>query len=63
MIAADVKTDTRKLYPLDAFAKGVTQDVEEQGSRGPRQNMSLKSFVEQRRAFLLNHSEVKAAVQ
>jgi CotH protein len=61
VIAADVKTDTRKLYPLDAFAKGITEDVEEQGFRGPRRNMSLKSFVEQRRTFLLNHPEVKKA--
>jgi len=61
VVAADVKTDTRKLYPTEAFAKGVTEDVEEQGFRGPRRSMSLKSFVEQRREFLLNHPEVKKA--
>ena len=59
LIAEHVKTDTRKLYPLDAFTKGLTEDSEEQGSRGPRRSISLKSFVEQRREFLLNHPEVK----
>lgn len=59
LIADDVKTDTRKLYPTDAFAKGVTEDVEEPGFRGPRRTLSLKSFAEQRRAYLLSYSESK----
>ena len=61
LIAADVKADTHKLYASDAFGKGVTQDIEEQGFRGPRQSVSLKNFIEQRRAFLLNHAEVRKA--
>jgi len=61
VIADDVRTDTRKLYPTEAFAKGVTEDVQEQGFRGPRRSISLRSFVEQRRAFLLNHADVKRA--
>jgi hypothetical protein len=61
VVVADIKTDTRKLYPTESFAKGVTEDIEEQGFRGPRRSMSLKSFVEQRREFLLNHPEVKNA--
>ena len=59
LIADDVEKDTHKLYSLDAFRNGLTTDVEEQGARGPRQSMSLKSFVEKRREFLLNHVEVK----
>ena len=62
LIADDVKADTRKLYPLDAFQKGVAEDIEEDGPRGPRRTISLKSFVEQRREFLLNHPEVKKSV-
>jgi hypothetical protein len=62
LIAADVKTDTRKLSGFQAFTKGVAEDVEEQGFRGPRRSISLKSFVEQRRAYLLDHPEVKKAV-
>jgi hypothetical protein len=42
VIAADVKADTRKLYPTEEFASGVDQG-----------ESSLKSFVERRRAFLL----------
>jgi hypothetical protein len=42
VIAADVKADTRKLYPFEQFEAGVD-----------RGDSSLKSFVERRRAFLL----------
>ena len=61
LIADDVAKDTHKLYSVDAFRNGLTTDVEEQGGRGPRQTMSLKSFVEQRREFLLNHPEIQKA--
>jgi hypothetical protein len=54
LIAADVKTDTRKLFSTAAFTKAVTQDGFEPGG-GPTAppEMSLKSFFEQRRAYLL----------
>ena len=42
VIAADIKLDTRKLYPTEEFTAGVDQG-----------NASVKSFVERRRAFLL----------
>jgi hypothetical protein len=42
VIAADVKADTRKLYPTEQFTSGVDQG-----------NSSVKSFVDRRRAFLL----------
>ena len=42
VIAADVKADTRKLYPTAQFTTGVDQ--------GPT---SLKAFADGRRAFLL----------
>ena len=48
VIAADVKADTRKLYPTDQFTSGVDQG-----------ESSLKSFVERRRAFLLKAVPVK----
>lgn len=60
LIAEDVKTDTHKLYPFEAFQKGVAEDTEEQGFRGPRKRISLKSFVEQRRVFLLAYRDTKA---
>lgn len=74
LIAEDVKKDTHKLSDERAFADSLTKDPapperrEGQGGpgfgrRGPGggPSMSLKSFVEQRRAFLLNHPEVKEA--
>ncbi len=54
-IAADVKADTRKLDSFEAFSKSLTEDTDEQGARGSRRSMSLKSFAEQRREFLLSH--------
>jgi len=42
LIAADVKTDTRKLYTFDAFEQDVSASTH-----------SLKNFVDRRRAFLL----------
>lgn len=47
LIAADVKADTRKLDTTEAFENSLT------GSDG------LKAFAEKRRAYLLNHTEVK----
>jgi spore coat protein CotH len=63
LIAEQVKIDTRKLAPYEAFVKGVSGDAEEQGLHGPQRAMSLKSFVEQRRDYLLNHPEIKKALQ
>ena len=58
LIADAVKTDTRKLYPTDAFLKGVTEDIEESGFRGQsRRSLSLKGFADQRRAYLLSYRE------
>jgi hypothetical protein len=56
VIAADVKADTKKIFSTEAFSKAVTVDNFEPGF-GPTAppSMSLKSFVEQRRAFLLNY--------
>ena len=73
LIAADVKQDTHKLESFEAFTAGVSavsaaapEANPEPGPRGPggppRGVISLKSFVEQRRAYLLNHPEVKKAV-
>jgi hypothetical protein len=54
LIAADMKTDNRKLLSTEAFTKAVTVDRFEPGfgPTGPP-SMSLKSFAEQRRAYLL----------
>lgn len=60
LIANDVKADTRKLDSTDDFEKGLTQDIQGSGM-GPfgGGSMGLKQFADQRRAYLLNYSEVK----
>jgi hypothetical protein len=55
LIAAEVGRDTRKLYSTQAFEASVTKDEQHQTPRGPRQRLSLKGFLEQRRAYLLAH--------
>jgi hypothetical protein len=55
LIAADVTADTRKLESTEAFNNGL-----EGGAGVPnRGRLSLKDFADQRRAYLLNHEEIK----
>ena len=61
LIAADVKTDTRKLDSFESFRQGATVDVEGAAMRGPQRSIGLKNFADQRRAFLLDHPEVSKA--
>ena len=49
-VAADVRRDTKKLESYEDFAASV---------EGP--NRSLKQFAEQRRAYLLSHTEPAGA--
>jgi hypothetical protein len=60
LIDADVQRDTRKLYSYDAFRGLVERDMELVGARGPIQAISLKTFADQRRAFLLSYPEILA---
>lgn len=60
-IADEVKADTRKLDSTEAFFSGATNDVVKlEGFRGPP-TISLKSFAEQRRAYLLNQIPANTA--
>ncbi len=56
MIDPDVKRDTRKLASYEAFRTLVETDM----PRGERTIMSLKTFADQRREFLLNYPDIKA---
>ena len=60
VIAADVQADTRKIFSSASFTKSVTEDNFEPGY-GPTapSSMSLKSFIEQRRTFLLKYPGIK----
>jgi hypothetical protein len=62
LIAEDIKKDTRKLDPTEAFFKGLTNDIEGTGF-GPSGGgtIGLKSFADQRRRYLLEHTEIKKA--
>lgn len=54
LIADEIKTDTKKSFTFEEFQAALVGDSREARS-------SLKSFADQRRAFLLNHAEVKKA--
>ena len=56
LIDADVKADTRKLESYEAFRTLVETDM----PRGNGVAMSLKTFADQRREFLLNYPAIKA---
>jgi spore coat protein CotH len=62
LIAADVKADTRKLDSLEAFEQGLATDTKgERRGPGGGSGMSLKTFVQQRRAYLLALPEIAKA--
>jgi len=64
LIADDVASDVHKLYPTADFTSAVTEDTAERGfGPGAASGMSLKTFVEQRRAYLLNYPEIRALEQ
>ncbi len=59
LIAADVAADTKKLYSAEAFRRGMTEDgLPGLGFVAPPA-MSLKSFMQQRRAYLLSYPVVR----
>ena len=62
VIAADVNRDTRKLNSTASFTEGVAAAKIEGAGRmgiGAAPGMSLKTFAEKRREYLLNHAEVR----
>jgi hypothetical protein len=64
LIADDVKVDTRKLDSFEAFQSGVAGVAAAGASQNPgRGGASIKSFADQRRAFLLKAVDVKATAE
>lgn len=61
LIAKAVAADTRKLDSTEDFEKNLTENIRSQGGFGPggREVIGLKTFAEKRRAYLLNHAEIK----
>jgi len=61
LIEEDVKADTRNLESTEAFDRSVEGSSERgQTERGPGREISLKTFAEQRRAYLLGYPAIKA---
>jgi len=61
LIDSEVEADTRKLSSHDAFLR-ATADAPRDGDGGAR-SLSLRAFADQRRAYLLNHPEIKKLPQ
>jgi len=65
LISADVLADTRKLYSNDAFNKSFLADFVDaapSGVGGPGvPKMGFKPWFDQRRAYLLDHPDIKTA--
>jgi hypothetical protein len=59
VIAADVRTDTHKHFSTAEF----TTSVYGKGDSAPLPASTLKGFCEQRRAYLLNHPDIKKLAQ
>jgi hypothetical protein len=59
MIEPEVEADTRKLTSLAAFRKAVAETPEEPAAPGGRGSaMSLRTFADRRRQYLLSHPEI-----
>jgi hypothetical protein len=65
LIENEIAAETRGLSTLAAFKKATADETpaEEAGGEGRRREISLKAFADQRRAYLLNHPEIKKLTQ
>jgi spore coat protein CotH len=57
LVEKDVEADTKKLASLEAFQR-ATDPAPPSAEDGERRGMRLRAFVEGRRKFLLEHSEI-----
>ena len=60
LIGMEIEADTKKLTSYAAFQQTVSGTASPTGEQRGRPHMGLKQFADQRRAFLLNHPEIKA---
>ncbi len=61
LVEKEVEADTRKLSSYDAFKRAVSDAAAAEAPQGRPAGLSLRAFADQRRKYLLNHSEVKKA--
>ena len=59
MLEPSVKTDTKKLYTNQLFTDNLIKDVVVRDRYGSYVIPGLKSFVDKRRAYLLNHVDIR----
>ncbi len=59
LIAKEIEADSKKLTSYAAFQQTVSGVAAPAGEQRGRPHMGLKQFADQRRAFLLNHPEIK----
>jgi hypothetical protein len=59
LVEKEVEADTRKLSSFAEFKTSLGEAVPAGALEGPRRAVSLKEFFDQRRAYLLNHPEIK----
>jgi hypothetical protein len=59
LIDKEIQADTKKLSSYEAFRQTVSSEEPKANEGGGRPRMSLRSFADQRRAFLLNRPEIK----
>jgi hypothetical protein len=60
LIEKDVEADTKKLYPLAAFKSAVADAAASEEGPGRRgRHLSLRTFAETRREYLLRHPQIK----
>ena len=57
LIDAEIKADAKKLSSYEAFQQTVS--AESKPATGGGRQMPLRTFADQRRAFLLSHPEIK----
>ncbi len=60
LIDKEIEADTKKLSSYAAFQQTVSGTAAPAAEQRGRPHMGLKQFADQRRAFLLNHPEIKA---
>ncbi|MBQ16372.1 MAG: spore coat protein CotH [Planctomycetaceae bacterium] len=57
LIEKEIKADTRKLDPFEAFLAAMADEPGPENGRG-RGRLTLRGFIERRRQFLLQHPEI-----
>lgn len=60
LIKDELRADTRKLESFEAFERVTADEAGNEGGHG--REMPLRAFADGRRAYLLNHSDVKKAI-